>query len=153
MTTRDPRRAFTRNQQKEIWEQQGGKCAKCHRALSIITVQYHHIRGWAENGQTRVKNGAALCADCHSILSHKERLKKVERKGTDTKPAPTISLNALTVTQLKFLAKKHHLAPKTTRIVGDMWGEHKLPPSKRQYLNVLSGIVTRKEINELRKIT
>jgi hypothetical protein len=151
MTTRDSRRAFTRTQQKEIWEQQGGKCAKCFKKLSLITVQYHHLRGWAENGKTLVKNGAALCADYHSILSHKERLKKVERKKTVPKPAPIISLNELNVIQLKSLAKKHHMAPKTIRIIRDIYGEHKLPPTKRQYLNILTGIVTTKEIDEVRK--
>ena len=111
------------------------------------------MKAWAENGQTRIKNGAALCPECHRLLHHEERLKKVEGKKIVSKPVPTISLTELTVTQLKSLAKKHNLAPKTTRTAGDMWGEHKLPPTQRQYLNILSGIVTAKEINDARKST
>jgi len=35
---------------------------------------------WASGGRTKVVNGRALCADCHEIISHKDRLKRVDKK-------------------------------------------------------------------------
>jgi len=37
---RDSRRAFTITQKKEIWVQQKGKCAICHKKLDPRTVEY-----------------------------------------------------------------------------------------------------------------
>jgi 5-methylcytosine-specific restriction endonuclease McrA len=76
---RDSRRSFTRTQKNEIWAQQDGKCAICHKKLDPRTVQYDHGRAWSAGGTTTVKNGRALCSNCHSLKSHKDRLKKVEK--------------------------------------------------------------------------
>lgn len=77
---RDSRRAFTRTQKNEILAQQKGKCAICHKPLDQRTVEYDHGRAWSAGGPTKVKNGRALCPNCHKLKTHKERLKKVEKK-------------------------------------------------------------------------
>lgn len=77
---KDKRRAFTQSQKKEILHQQNHKCAKCHKKLDIRTVEYDHIKAWAENGKTEIKNGAALCPNCHRLKTHNHTLTKVEKK-------------------------------------------------------------------------
>jgi len=77
---RDSRRTFTRTQKNEIWAQQNGKCARCHKPLDLRTVEYDHGRAWSAGGPTRVKNGRALCPECHKLKTHEETLKKVEKR-------------------------------------------------------------------------
>lgn len=76
---RDSRRIFTRTQKNEIWAQQGGKCARCHKPLDPRTVEYDHGKAWSDGGSTLIKNGRALCPECHRLKTHKERLEKVEK--------------------------------------------------------------------------
>lgn len=79
---RDSRRTFTRTQKNEIWAQQDGMCAGsgCHKKLDPRTVEYDHGKEWSAGGRTTIKNGRALCADCHKLKTHKDRLKKVDKK-------------------------------------------------------------------------
>jgi len=77
---RDSRRSFTSTQKKEILYQQNSKCARCHKKLDPRAIHFHHKKPWSSGGRTITVNGRALCADCHEILSHKERLKKVDKK-------------------------------------------------------------------------
>ena len=78
---KDSRRTFTRTQKNEIWAQQNGKCANCHKRLDPRTVEYDHIRPWADKGKTIKENGAALCAECHKLKTHKDRLDNIEKES------------------------------------------------------------------------
>ena len=86
---RDTRRVFSQSQKKEILYQQDNKCARCHEKLDPRAIHFHHIKPWSSGGRTITQNGAALCPKCHEILTHKERLKKMDkkrRKRTPTNP-------------------------------------------------------------------
>ena len=63
-----------------MWDQHGGKCAKCYKPLRQATVEYDHGKAWSDGGKTVNKNGRALCAECHKLKTHKERLKKGDKK-------------------------------------------------------------------------
>ena len=76
---RDSRRAFTQTQKNEILSRQNYKCAKCHKPLDLITAEFDHIKPWEAGGRTITSNGRALCADCHKRVTHKTRLKKVDK--------------------------------------------------------------------------
>lgn len=77
---RDSRRSFTSTQKKQILYQQDNKCAKCHKKLDPRAIHFHHQKPWSSGGRTITANGRALCPGCHEILSHKERLKKVDKR-------------------------------------------------------------------------
>lgn len=79
-TRKDSRRSFSPTQKKEILYQQDGKCARCHKKLDPRATHFHHEKPWASGGRTKVVNGRALCADCHEIISHKDRLKRIDKK-------------------------------------------------------------------------
>jgi len=96
MTTRDVRRAFTSTPKNEILEQQDHKCAVCHKRLNLTIVEFHHIRAWSASGKTLVKNGAALCPNCHKLKTHQDRLKKIENKSKNKKIEKTDSVKAKT---------------------------------------------------------
>jgi len=69
---RDSRRRFTIAQRKCIWYAQEGKCNKCGDPLDQRTVNYDHIKRWADGGETEVDNGAALCPGCHAMKTFTE---------------------------------------------------------------------------------
>jgi hypothetical protein len=79
-TERDTRRAFTSTQKNEILYQQDNKCAICHEKLDPRAKHFHHEKPWSSGGRTITQNGRALCANCHEKETHKERLKKVDKK-------------------------------------------------------------------------
>lgn len=146
MTSRDTRRTFTQTQKNEILQQQGGKCAICHEPFNFRIVQYHHIKGWAANGKTIIKNAAAVCPNCHSEITHNERLKKIDRPKTAHKLATKQSLERLTVTQLKALAKRHNIKVPSTVDKSAFFGTtYTKSPTKRQYINKLLGVVYKGE--------
>lgn len=150
MTIRDTRRTFTETQKKEILVQQDYLCAECHNKLDLRVVEYHHIKAWSANGQTVIRNGAALCPNCHALKSHKQRLKSVETKSTRPQPVSPSSLGELGLTQLRSLAQKHHIKVTGTKR-WNLWdGDYTDPPTKRQYVAKLKGIVTTADINALR---
>ena len=85
---RDSRRSFTRTQKNEILYQQDNKCAKCHKKLDPRATEFDHKKPWAAGGRTVTVNGRALCANCHKIVTHKTRLKQVDKKRKATKRKP-----------------------------------------------------------------
>lgn len=84
------------------------------------------------------------------MITHEERLKKLEKKGIDTKPATELALKKLSNKQLKYLADKHKIKLKRRR-VGDMWESHREAPTNGQYIKKLLGIVTNKDLKSIPK--
>lgn len=81
----DSRRAFTQTQKKEILFQQDSKCARCHKKLDPRATQFDHKKPWASGGRTITINGRALCSSCHDIVTHQDRLKKVDKGKKEQK--------------------------------------------------------------------
>lgn len=82
-TLRDTRRTFATTQKNEILHQQDGRCAgiHCHhRKLDPRAIYFHHGTAWASGGRTIVQNGYALCPLCHKLATHKQQLRKVDRR-------------------------------------------------------------------------
>lgn len=98
---RDSRRAFNETEKAEIWDNQDGYCAGCGEKLERRATHYDHKIPWEEGGKTNVKNGQALCANCHAKKSHKDRLQKIEKitKSSETPLKPEV------VTELKDFEK------------------------------------------------
>lgn len=82
MATRDRRRSFTVTQKNEILYQQGGYCAGTwcgHSRLDPRNTHFHHDEPWSVGGRTITQNGVALCPNCHGIIEHKNRLKRLDK--------------------------------------------------------------------------
>ena len=58
-------RAFTDKQQKQAYENQGKKCASCHKPFPLKELQGHHKIAFADGGETTINNCVMLCKDCH----------------------------------------------------------------------------------------
>ena len=85
---RDSRRSFGQTQRKEILYQQDNKCAMCHDKLDPRATQFDHKKPWAAKGRTVTQNGRALCSKCHDIVTHQERLKKVDKRRKTKRDDP-----------------------------------------------------------------
>jgi nitrate/TMAO reductase-like tetraheme cytochrome c subunit len=81
---RDSRRSFSSTQKKEILYQQNNKCGRCHKSLDPREIEFDHIRPWADKGRTMVINGRVLCGSCHKIVTHETKLKKVDKKRSNS---------------------------------------------------------------------
>lgn len=90
-TEKDTRRAFTATQKKEILAQQDFKCAHCHKKLGVA-YHFHHAKAWASGGKTTVKNGKVMCPTCHEEITHKERLRNVDKKREPKNSNPFFNL-------------------------------------------------------------
>ena len=80
---KDTRRSFTQTQKNEILYQQDNKCASSlchHKKLDPRATEFDHKKPWASGGRTIKKNGRALCAECHKIITHNQRLRKIDKK-------------------------------------------------------------------------
>jgi len=79
-TERDSRRAFIPTQKNEIRYQQNEKCAECHDKLDSRDIEFDHKKAWASGGRTKTVNGRAVCGSCHNKITHKQNLKKADKK-------------------------------------------------------------------------
>jgi hypothetical protein len=83
---RDSVRTFSRSQKNEIIERQDHLCAKCHQKLNLKATHYHHKIPYSEGGETTSKNGMAVCANCHAIMHHDEKVKRADSRDDDSRP-------------------------------------------------------------------
>ncbi len=52
----------------------------CREKLDPRDIEYDHKKAHASGGRTKTINGRALCGSCHNKISHKQRLKKTDKK-------------------------------------------------------------------------
>ena len=74
------RQSISRSQKNEILAQQKNKCIHCNKMLDMRATHFDHIKEVYKGGKSVINNLQALCANCHNIKTHKEKLKKVEAK-------------------------------------------------------------------------
>ena len=58
-------RAFSDRQQKQAYDHQKGKCARCGRAFAVKELEGHHKKAFADGGETTIENCLMLCKNCH----------------------------------------------------------------------------------------
>lgn len=91
------REPVSRSQKNEVLALQKNKCAICKKLLDMRATHFDHIKEVYRGGKSRVENLQALCANCHNIKTHKEKLKKVEtRRKTGTSSSKGLWINPLT---------------------------------------------------------
>ena len=75
------RKSFSKMQQTEILGEQDYKCSLCHtRFAKNVRPIYDHIDG--DHSNNNIKNGQAICSNCHDIKSAKENQKRsIEKKN------------------------------------------------------------------------
>ena len=74
------REPVAKSQKNEVLSRQKNRCAKCKKSLDMRATHFDHIKEVHKGGKSRIYNLQALCANCHNIKTHKEKLKKVEKR-------------------------------------------------------------------------
>lgn len=68
IASKDPSRAFTKDQRYAIWIRDGKRCKACSDELaSLSDMQADHVIPHARGGSTSLENGQALCGRCNNL--------------------------------------------------------------------------------------
>lgn len=74
------REPISQSQRNEILARQKNKCNRCKKLLDMRAKHFDHIKEVYKGGKSRIDNLQALCANCHNIKTHDEKLHKVEKR-------------------------------------------------------------------------
>ena len=97
LAKKDKRQSVSRSQKNEILSKQRNKCAVCKKSLDMRATDFDHIKEVYKGGKSRVGNLQALCANCHNVKTHEEKLKKVEtRRKTNNSGTGNYFINPIT---------------------------------------------------------
>ena len=158
---RDDRRTLGTNDREHLWRSANKRCQnpKCNRKLEFTQMQVGHKTAWSKGGRTTLANSVCLCYECNHLQgrdSWATFLKKlgVEDPKAKEKKAIKQSLEALSISQLKFLAKKHSVKVEGEIKEGDYFtAPRKIAPSKSKYVSKLSKVLTEQQLRSLPKKT
>lgn len=138
---------------RNVWERDKGVCQICGRKTDPLNWELGHKRAKSNGGQLTFKNTFVVHPSCNK--SQRTLTFKQARKiagGSKTPEEKTKdALSELTMSDLKYLAKKHGVTPKSRKVEGFLYDEVKAP-GKRQYVNALAKTITPGKIGaELRR--
>ena len=77
---RDDKRTFGITIQKKTYDNQNGKCFKCHIPVKSSHMEYHHLKAWSKGGKTTSDNCVGLCHNCHKDIHDDARIKEGDKK-------------------------------------------------------------------------
>lgn len=123
----------------------------CNKKIDFDEMQVGHKTAWSRGGKTTLRNSVCLCYRCNKLQGTDSWAVFMKKQGVeDPKAKMKEALETLNIQQLKFLAKKHHISV-TGQIVEGFFNSHRVAPTKRQYINRLSGVVTNSDLRSIPK--
>lgn len=132
-----------------VWERAGHKCESCMREITFTELQVGHKTAFSRGGSTTMKNAVCLCYACNKLQGTDSWTTFQKKLGRDTTiPVSSknkVSLNSLSLPQLKFLANKYNLKVKGKTIEG-FFEDHLAPAGKKQYVKALSKVIANGDI-------
>ena len=85
LKTENKREPVSQSQKNEVLARQKNRCTKCKKTLDMRAKHFDHVKEVSNGGRSRIGNLQALCANCHSIKTHQEKLQKVEKRRKSNK--------------------------------------------------------------------
>jgi len=136
-----------------VWKRDQGRCRVCGHRVDPNDWALGHNRARSKGGKLTFKNTYVvhpLCNRSQRTLTLKETRRLIGSPETDQEKVRRL-LNSLTVDQLKNLATKHGIRLRGKVVDSFLWRET-LPPSKRQYVNALTKVVSIRQVQaQMRK--
>lgn len=77
---KNKREPVSKSQKNEVLARQKNKCIGCKKPLDMRATHFDHIKEVYKGGKSRISNLQVLCANCHNVKTHEEKLKKVEKR-------------------------------------------------------------------------
>ena len=145
---RDSRRTLGERDRQILYRNANKRCQNpaCNKKIEYDEMQVGHKTAWSRGGSTTLRNSVCLCYRCNKLQGTDSWAVFLKKQGhEDPKIKMKKSLEGLTVSQLKLLAQRHGVKVSGT-IEEDLFSIRRLPPTKRQYINRLSGVVTEAEL-------
>lgn len=151
----DSKRTLGIRDKQILYRNAKGRCENpaCGKKIDFDEMQVGHKTAWSRGGRTTLKNSVCLCYRCNK-LQGTDSWATFLRKQNVVDPKTTLkkALQALSIKQLKYLADKHNIKVKG-QVVEDFFDSYRKAPTKGQYVNKLSGVVTDREIQSAPKET
>lgn len=159
-TERSVKRTLTPLEKQHLYENAKGRCQNpgCKKPkITFFEMQAGHKTAYAKGGPTTAKNSVCLCYGCNKLQgtdSWATFLKKqnVEDPKTVEKRSMKQALGSLTLAQLKSLAVTHHVKV-LGRIEEGVFEDHRVAPTKSQYVTKFAAVVTSAELDSLSRET
>jgi len=156
---RDSKRTLGERDRQILWIRATKRCENpaCGKKIEYIDMEVGHKTAWSKGGRTTLANSKCLCPSCNKRQGNDSWAVFLKKQGTEDpdkllKSNMKASLNKLSISQLKTLAAKHNIKLKG-KVVEEFFSSHTVAPTKKQYIDKLSIIVTEKEIKALPKET
>jgi ribosomal protein S8E len=151
----DSKRTLGIRDKQILYRNAKGRCENpaCGKKIEYDEMQVGHKTAWSKGGRTTLKKSVCLCYRCNKLQGTDSWATFMKKQNVvDPKTKLKKSLQVLSIKQLKHLADKHNIIVKG-QVVESLFDSYKKPPTKSQYINKLSGVVTEKEIQSVPKET
>jgi len=149
----DSKRALGTRDKQILYRNAKGRCQNpaCNKKIDYDEMQVGHKTAWSRGGSTTLRNSVCLCYRCNKLQGTDSWAVFMKKQGIeDPKTKVKQSLENLTLQQLKLLAAKHRV--KVTGYVEEgLFSSRRIAPTKRQYINKLSGVVTNADLRSVPK--
>ena len=143
---RDSRRTLGIRDRQILYRNAKGKCENpaCGKKIDFDEMQIGHKTAWSRGGSTTFKNSVCICYRCNKLQGTDSWVVFMNKQGIkieDAKAKMKESLENLTVQDLKLLAAKHKVRV-TGSVEEGLFSSRRIAPTKRQYINKLSSVLT-----------
>jgi len=150
---RDAKRTLGIRDKQILYRNANKRCQNpaCGKEIDFDEMQVGHKRAWSRAGRTTLKNSLCLCYRCNKLQGTDTWEVFLRKQGVkDEKAGLRITLESLSVGQLKSLAKSHNVKVKGS-IEEGLFEDTRRAPTKKQYISKLQGVVTEAEIKSMPK--
>ena len=135
---------------KLVYERDKGICRLCHKPVDQWDFDIGHDKAHSKGGKLTLNNAILLHPLCNrsmQTLSLKQGRKILGLPSETSEDKTKKALKGLTVSELKYLSKKHRIQVKG-RSSGGLFSSSKSSPSKVQYVNALSKVLKEGSISK-----
>jgi hypothetical protein len=145
------KRTLSGRDREILWIRAGKKCQSCGNLIDYNEMQVGHKTAWSRGGTTTLRNSVCLCYGCNKRQGTDGWGKFQRKLGNQSASGRAIQgLNSLSLSQLRQLSRKHGLTVKGI-IVEDFFSSYRAAPTKKQYINALSKVVSNSDIGSAKR--
>lgn len=156
---RDYRRTLGIRDKQILYRNAKGRCQNpgCNRKIDFDEMQVGHRTAWSKRGSTTLTNSVCLCYRCNKLQGTDSWVIFLKKQGIEDPKAEEIksvkqSLEALTLSQLKSLAKKHNVRVSGEIEEGGLFTpSRRVAPPKSKYVQKLSKVLTKGQLTSVPK--